>query len=152
MAVQRSDGYVGDIEPVARFELPRPQWDRQAEWLRRLQTEHLRGDATAAVNPAGVTGKGSGDTLLKGDNASVTYDFGLGYVGFIGVEASGHEGQILDIAWSERLTDAGEVRPRQPTQFNTAIRSRCGRGGRVFWPSCRSSSAFCGSRSVAEDK
>ena len=132
VAIQRSDGYVGDVEPVARFELPRPQWDRQAEWLRRLQTEHLRGDATAAVDPAGVTGKVSGDTLLKGDNASVTYDFGLGYVGFIGVEASGHEGQILDIAWSERLTDAGEVRPRQPTAFNTAIRITLREGRQSF--------------------
>ncbi len=70
VAVERSDGYAGNIDPVARFELPRPQWDRQSEWLRRLQTERLRGDATAAVNPAGVTGKASGDTLLKGDNAS----------------------------------------------------------------------------------
>jgi len=53
VAVGRSDGYVGNIDPVGRFELPRPQWDRQSEWLRRLQTEHLHADATAAANPAG---------------------------------------------------------------------------------------------------
>ncbi len=132
VAVGRSDGYVGNIDPVGRFELPRPQWDRQSEWLRRLQTEHLRGDATAAANPAGITGNGHGDTLLEGNNASVTYDFGLGYVGFIGIEATGHAGQYLDIAWSEQLTDAGEVRPRQPTQFNTAIRITLREGRQSF--------------------
>jgi hypothetical protein len=132
IAVQRSDGFAGPIDPVGRFELPRPQWDQQSEWLRRLQTEHLNNDATAAGSPAGITDKQSGDTLLNGNNASVTYDFGLGYVGFIGIEASGHEGQFLDIAWSERLTDAGEVRPRQPTQFNNAIRITLREGRQSF--------------------
>jgi hypothetical protein len=132
IAVQRSDGFAGPIDPVGRFELPRPQWDRQSEWLRRLQTEHLRGDATAAGNPAGITDKGGSDTVLKGNNASVTYDFGLGYVGFIAIEASGNEGQFLDITWSERLTDAGEVRPRQPTQFNNAIRITLREGRQSF--------------------
>jgi hypothetical protein len=132
VAVERSDGFTGNIDPVNRFELPRPAWDRQGAWLRRLQTERLHRDATAAANPAGVTGKGSGDTLLTGDNASITYDMGLGYVGFIGIEASGHAGQVVDIAWSERLADDGEVRPRQPTQFNCAIQVTLREGRQSF--------------------
>ena len=122
----------GQHRSRGRFELPRPAWDTQGAWLRRLQTERLRRDATAAVNPAGVTGKGGGDTLLTGDNASVTYDLGLGYVGFIGIEATGHAGQVLDIAWSERLADDGEVRPRQPTQFNSAIQVTLREGRQSF--------------------
>ncbi len=132
VTMERSDGFAGPIDPVGRFELPRPQWDGQSEWLRRLQTEHLHADAMAAANPRGVTAQGHGDTLLKGNNASVTYDFGLGYVGFVGIEASGHAGQVLEIAWSERLMDDGEVRPRQPTQFNNAIRITLREGRQSF--------------------
>lgn len=139
VAVQRGDGFAGDIEPVARFELPRPEWDRQSEWLRRLETENLRADATAATEPEAITIKGKGgDTVLGGEGASVAYDFGLGYVGFIGFEVSGHEGQVLEIAWNERLMgDGATVRPRYPMHstgavFNNAIRYTLREGRQTF--------------------
>ena len=87
VAVQRGDGALAAIEPVERYDLAgvsRPEWERRAEWFRRLEGESLRDDNAAAVNPAGVTAKGSGDTVLQGDSASVDYDLGLGYVGFLG--------------------------------------------------------------------
>ncbi|MCX7425564.1 MAG: alpha-L-rhamnosidase N-terminal domain-containing protein [Planctomycetia bacterium] len=124
VAVQRSDGAVGKIEPVERYDLDgvsRPEWDRRSEWLRRLEGENLRDDAAAAVNPAGVTGKGAGDTLLEGDGASIAYDLGLGYVGFLGFEVTGRNGQVLEIAWNERLAGDGAVRPRAQVG-NNAIR------------------------------
>lgn len=130
-AVQRGDGFVGNIDPVERFELPRPQWDQQSEWFRRLETERIQADAAAADNPAGVTSEGNGDTTLNGNNASITYDLGLGYVGFLGFEVSGHEGQVLDVVWSERLSGDGAVRPRAQTG-NNAIRYTLREGRQSF--------------------
>lgn len=131
-SVDRSDGFAGTIEPIARFEPHQPEWEKQGKWLRRLQTEHLRPDASAADNPEGVTARGQGDAVLKGDGASLSYDLGLGYVGFVGFEVTGHAGQVLDIAWSEYPADDGSVRPRQFTEFNNAIRYTLREGRQSF--------------------
>jgi len=81
VAVQRGDGIRRQYRSGRTIRAVEPQWDRQSQWFRRLETEHLKADAAAADNPAGVTSKGNGDTILKGDGASITYDLGLGYVG-----------------------------------------------------------------------
>lgn len=115
VAVHRGDGFVGQVEPVARFDLvglSRPEWERRAEWFRRLETERVRANAAAAANPEGVTAQGAGDTLLAGEGASITYDLGLGHVGFIGFEVSGRDGQVLEIAWNERRAGDRTARPR----------------------------------------
>ena len=112
------------IEPVKRYDLAgvsRGEWQRRSEWFRRLEGEQLRKDDAAAVNPSGVTAKGRGDTVLQGDGASVSYDLGLGYVGFLGFEVSGHDGQVLEIAWNERMAGDNAVRPRSQVG-NNAIR------------------------------
>ena len=130
-AVQRGDGFIGNIDPVERFELPRPQWDEQSKWFRRLETEHLKADAAAADNPSGVTSKGTGDTILKGDSASISYDLGRGYVGFLGFEVTGHEGQVLELVWNERQAADGGVRPRAQTG-NNAVRYTLREGRQSF--------------------
>ena len=111
--------------------LPRPQWDEQSKWFRRLETEHLKADAAAADNPSGVTGKGTGDTILKGDSASISYDLGRGYVGFLGFEVTGHEGQVLELVWNERQAADGGVRPRAQTG-NNAVRYTLREGRQSF--------------------
>lgn len=134
VSVQRSDSFVGNIEPVERFDLDgvsRAEWDSRSEWFRRLEGEHLRDDAAAAANPAGVTNNGSGDTVLQGGGASIAYDLGQAYVGFIGLEVSGHEGQTLEIAWNERLSGDDLVRPRAQTG-NNAIRYTLREGRQSF--------------------
>ena len=125
MAVQRADGFVGNFKP-GRPNRGQPEWDRRSEWFRRLQTENLRNDDAAAVNPGGVTSKGDGDALLQGDGSSISYDFGRGYVGFIGFEVSGHDGQVLEIAWGET-----GIRPRAQVG-NNAIRYTLREGRQRF--------------------
>jgi alpha-L-rhamnosidase len=125
VAVQRSDGFVGDIEPVGRFELPRPEWDKQSVWFRRLQTERLRDESAAAVNPSGVTTRGHGDAILEGDGASVSYDLGLGYVGFLDFEVSGRAGEVVEVVWNEQLSGDGAVRPRAQTGNNAVSYTLC---------------------------
>ena len=71
--------------------------------------------------PIVVTSKGRGDTLLKGDGALITYDLGLACVGFIGFEVSGRSGQVLEIAWNERLSADHAARPRAQVG-NNAVR------------------------------
>lgn len=132
--VQRSDGGVIDIEPVERFDLDgvtRPEWNRRSEWFRRLEGERLRNDDAAAANPAGVTSNGDGDTVLNGDGASITYDLGQAYVGFLGFDLSGRDGQSLEIAWSSRLSGDGLVRPRAQTG-NNALRYDLRDGQQAF--------------------
>ena len=131
LAVHRGDGFVGNIDPVERFELPRPQWDQQSQWFRRLETERLKTDTAAAQNPTGVTANGSGDTILQGNRASISYDLGLGYVGFLDFEVTGHDGQILEVVWNERLSDGNAVRPRAQTG-NNAIRYTLREGRQRF--------------------
>lgn len=75
------------------------------DWIARLDNESLQPDSSAADNPAGMTTRGAGDTALIGDGAQVTYDFGANQVGFIGFDVSGATGQVLEIAWNERLSD-----------------------------------------------
>lgn len=121
LSIQRGDGTAADIAPRKHYEPPRPEWDRLSEWFRRLETEHLRPDITAATNPAGVTKLGQGGTLLHGDGASVAYDLGLGYSGFPEFEVTGRAGQVLEFVWNEQLNSEGDIRPRAQTG-NNAIR------------------------------
>ncbi len=130
LAVQRGDGFVGPMEPVPRYDLAgisRDEWDRRSEWFRRLEGEHLRPDDTAANNPTGVIANGHGDTVLQGDGASISYDLELGYVGFLGFDLTGHEGQSIEIAWNERASSNGDVRPRSQVG-NNAIRCQLREG------------------------
>ena len=137
LAAERGDGFVGKVEPGGgqlqnwQWDLSRSEWDRRAEWFRRLETERLRADAAAAVNPMAVTSKGTGDTLLQGDGASIAYDFGLGYVGFVGFEVTGHAGQVVEIAWNERLSGDNAVRPRAQAG-NNAVRYTLREGRQSF--------------------
>ena len=48
---------------------------------------------------------------LPGHNHDVTVDFGLPYVGFLGIDVEGEEGTVLDVAWHEVLWVDGSVRP-----------------------------------------
>jgi len=131
VSVQRGDGFIGNIDPVERFELPRPQWDEQSKWFRQLETEHLKADLTAADNPSGVTAAGSGDTTLNGNAASISYDLERGYVGFLGFEVTGHEGQVLELVWNERQAGDGGIRPRAQTG-NNAVRYTLREGRQNF--------------------
>lgn len=118
IAAQRGDGFAADFHgPETRIE-PRAEWDERSEWFRRLHTEHLKADPSAATNPEGLTEKGRGDCLLHGHGASVSYDLGRGYVGFIGFEVSGKAGAVIEIAWNERLSRDGDVRPCAQTGRN----------------------------------
>ena len=130
VAVQRGDGFVGNVEPDARFELPGRSGIGNPSGS-DVWKPSIRNDAAAAANPAGVTSKGAGDTILQGDGASIAYDLGLGYVGFVGFEVSGREGQVLEIVWNERLSDGGAVRPRAQTG-NNAIRYTLREGRQSF--------------------
>lgn len=115
LGVQRGDGFTGEME-TTRYG-PRP------DWCRRLQTEQVRPDASAATNPGGVTSDGRGNAVLKGDGASIAYDLSANNVGFIGFEVSGVSGQTLELAWNESLDDSGQtVRPIQGIDANQALR------------------------------
>jgi len=48
---------------------------------------------------------------LPGNNHDVTVDFGLPYVGFLGIDVEGEEGAVLDVAWHEVQWPDGSVRP-----------------------------------------
>ena len=48
---------------------------------------------------------------LPGSNHDVTVDFGLPYVGFLGLDVEGEEGTVLDVAWHEIQWPDGSVRP-----------------------------------------
>jgi len=48
---------------------------------------------------------------LPGNNHDVTVDFGLPYVGFLGLDVEGEEGTVLDVAWHEVQWPDGSVRP-----------------------------------------
>jgi len=103
MDVQRGDGALVYFHgPDKRIE-PRAEWDKHSEWFQRLHTENLKADPSAAENPQGLTREGQGDTVLNGDGASVAYDLGRGYVGFIGFEVTGKAGEVIEIVWGERL-------------------------------------------------
>jgi len=118
VTVQRGDGVTADFyDGHERFE-SRAEWDERSEWYRRLQTEHLQTDPAAATNPQGVTSSEQGDLFLHGDGAGVAYDFGRGYVGFIGFEVTGDAGQQIEITWNERLSNDGAVRPSAQTGRN----------------------------------
>ncbi len=118
VAVQRGDGFAADFHgPETRIE-PRAEWDERSAWFRRLHTEHLRADPAAASNPTGLTRDGQGDAVLHGDGAGIAYDLGRGCVGFVGFEVSGDAGQQIEIAWNERLSAAGAVRPCAQTGRN----------------------------------
>lgn len=121
LAVQRGDGTRTYFHgPEARIE-PKEVWDKRSEWFQVLQTEHLKADPTAANNPDGLTVQGRGGTDLNGDAASVAYDLGRGYVGFVGLEVEGHAGDVLDVVWGDRLAGDGSLRPCVQTGRN-AIR------------------------------
>ncbi len=121
MAVQRGDGFAADFHgPETRIE-PKAEWDKKSEWFRRLHTEHLKADPSAATGPEALTQKGRGDMVLHGDGASAAFDMGRGYEGFVGFEVSGKAGQQVEIAWADRLDAEGSVRPCVQTGRN-AIR------------------------------
>ena len=124
MGIQRGDGTLANIEPdrqdLGRSGMSPEEWQRHSEWFRRLEGEQLRDDTTAVTNPAGITSEGTGDTILQGDGASASYDLGLGYVGFLGFEITGHEGQVIEIAWNERMAGDGAVRPRSQIGNNAS--------------------------------
>lgn len=48
---------------------------------------------------------------LPGNNHDVTVDFGLPYVGFLGLDVEGEGGTVLDVAWHEIQWPDGSVRP-----------------------------------------
>ena len=48
---------------------------------------------------------------LPGNNHDVTVDFGVPYVGFLGLDVEGDEGTVLDVAWHEVQWPDGSVRP-----------------------------------------
>lgn len=90
--------------------------DDPKDWIARLDKERLQTDDSAAT----VRG---GKTVLHGDGAQITYDFGANYAGFIGFEVTGKAGQVLEIAWNERLSDLDSVpRPLERMASNNAIR------------------------------
>jgi alpha-L-rhamnosidase len=131
VAVERGDGFAADFHgPETRIE-PRAEWDKRSEWFRRLHTEHLKADPSAATNPKGLTKDGRDDAVLHGDGAGVSCDLGRGYVGFIGFEVTGKAGQVVEIAWNERLSADGRVRPCAQTGRN-AIRFTLGEGRQSF--------------------
>ena len=118
MSVQRGDGTIVPFHgPEDRIE-PKAEWDKRSEWFQRLHTEQLKADPAAATNPQGPTATGQGDAVLNGDGASIAYDLGRGYVGFVGFEVTGKAGQVVDIAWSDRLAGDGSVRPCVQTGRN----------------------------------
>ncbi len=118
VAVQRGDGYAADFHgPETRIE-PKDEWDQRSEWFRRLHTEHLAVDPAAAKNPQGLTQDGQGDAVLQGDGAGMSYDFGRGYVGFVGFEVTGKAGQVIEVVWNDRLSGDGAVRPCAQTGRN----------------------------------
>lgn len=116
---------MGSVRPSAVLGIQRSiGWpDDPKDWIGRLEKERLQADADAATNAAGMTAKGSGHTVLHGDGAEITYDFGANYAGFIGFEVSGKAGQVLELAWNERLSDRDLTpRPLERLGANQAIR------------------------------
>ena len=92
VAVQRGDGRVGDIASGTASICRGPEGSTFHVVLAvgdRAPPQRPRG---GGLSP-GVTDKGHGDTLLKGD-ASFTYDLGLAYVGFIGYRGQRPQGQF----------------------------------------------------------
>lgn len=125
LSVQRGDGFTGEME-ATRYG-PRPAW------VRRLQTERVRADESAAAQPRALTRDGDGHTVLEGDGASLVYDLGANEVGFIGFELSGAAGQTLEFAWNESLDDPGRtVRPVQGIDANQALRYTLREGRQAF--------------------
>ncbi|MCL5098412.1 MAG: alpha-L-rhamnosidase N-terminal domain-containing protein [Candidatus Omnitrophica bacterium] len=115
VAVQRGDGEMGDGKAGGFGNPP--------NWLQRLEREGVKTDASAAANPEGITMRGKDDTVLEGNHAEVTYDFGADYVGFVGFEVSGDAGETLELAWNERLSDyGGTARPGERLTANLALR------------------------------
>jgi len=88
-------------------------------WVSRLEREDVSPDQSAASNPNGITKGGRGDVVVHSNNAQVVYDFGANYVGFIGFEVTGKAGQVLELAWNERLSDHNNV-PR-PGETDSSI-------------------------------
>ena len=118
MAVQRGDGTHEYFHgPEERIE-PKEEWDKRSEWFQRLQTEHLKADPTAATNPDALIAQGQGSTVLNGEAASVAYDLGQGYEGFVGFEVEGKAGEALDVVWGDRLAGDGSLRPSVQTGRN----------------------------------
>lgn len=101
-----------EVRPVSVVSVQRAVKSDDKDWIARIQNERLDADPTAADHPSGMVAKGSGDTVLHGDGAEVTYDFRTDYVGFVGFEVTGKAGQVIEIAWNERLKD-GSVRPHE---------------------------------------
>ena len=131
MAVQRGDGTHEYFHgPEERIE-PKEEWDKRSEWFQRLQTEHLKADPTAATTPEALIGQGQGGVVLNGEAASVAYDLGHGYEGFVGFEVEGPAGEVLDVVWGDRLAGDGSLRPSVQTGRN-AIRYTLKEGRQRF--------------------
>ncbi len=117
LAVQRGDGFAGDFMWDTRVN-SREEWDSRAGWFRRLQTERLKADPSAATNAQALTKAGQGDAVMHGEGTSITCEFERGYVGFIGFEVTGKAGEEIEIAWHDRPADDGDVRPCAQTGRN----------------------------------
>lgn len=123
VSVQRGDGFVGPCGPGdARIMGPPLEWDLRSVFFRRLQTERVKPDESAVTHPGDLTNNGTGDAVLHGDGATVTYDFGRGHVGFIGLEVTGQAGQVLEIAWNEQLPQAEPTARPHAQVGNNALR------------------------------
>lgn len=121
LAVQRGDGFLGELKGSPELESTR--YGPRPDWCRRLQTERVKADESAAANPRGVTADGRGDTILKGDGASVVYDLGANQLGFFGFEVSGAAGEVFELVWNESLDPSGQtVRPIQSIEATQAMR------------------------------
>lgn len=103
------------------------------DWVERLENERLQSDSTVVTNAEAMTVKGSGDTVIHGDDAGITFDFGKNYVGFIGFAVTGKPGQVLEFAWNERLSERDAVpRPRERLDSNQVLRYVLNDGMQVF--------------------
>ena len=129
VSILRGDGQAPDVELFwyeKGLSTPNPTPEKPSliqvipDWLRCLQAEKVTPDSSAAVNAEGVTASGTEDTILQDNGAQITYDLGAYYVGFVGFEVTGEAGQVLDLAWSARLSEPGPTaRPRDGHPFNT---------------------------------
>ena len=127
--VQRGDGFTTG---VARFWFEEEK-SPAPEWVRRLETEHVRPDEKAAKNPRGMIDGGKGETILNGEGATVVYDMGQNTVGFVGFDVSGRAGDVLEVTWQERLSDRGQtVRLRERLTSNLALRYTLREGRQSF--------------------